>query len=34
MLYRLLVRQPATPEFLDSLVDTVLSGIQGMESQP
>ncbi|MGW3288578.1 TetR/AcrR family transcriptional regulator [Streptomyces sp. NPDC001002] len=29
MLYRLLVRQPATPEFLDSLVDTVLSGIQG-----
>ncbi|MFE2093460.1 TetR/AcrR family transcriptional regulator [Streptomyces sp. NPDC059460] len=30
MLYRLLVRQPATPAFLDSLVDTVLSGIQGM----
>jgi len=29
MLYRLLVRQPATPQFLDSLVDTVLSGIQG-----
>ncbi|WP_405862442.1 TetR/AcrR family transcriptional regulator [Streptomyces sp. NBC_01515] len=30
MLYRLLVRQPATPEFLDSLVDTILCGIQGM----
>ncbi|MFD4555671.1 TetR/AcrR family transcriptional regulator [Streptomyces sp. NPDC058469] len=29
MLYRLLVRQPATPQFLDSLTDTVLSGIQG-----
>ncbi|MEV6537812.1 hypothetical protein [Streptomyces sp. NPDC051665] len=29
MLYRLLVRQLATPQFLDSLTDTVLSGIQG-----
>jgi len=27
MLYRLLVRQPATPEFLDSLIDTVFNGI-------
>ncbi|RDG35999.1 TetR/AcrR family transcriptional regulator [Streptomyces corynorhini] len=29
MLYRLLVRQPATPEFLDSLIDTVFSGTRG-----
>ncbi|MFJ2815327.1 TetR/AcrR family transcriptional regulator [Streptomyces sp. NPDC087294] len=29
MLYRLLVRQPATPHFLDSLIDTVLTGTQG-----
>ena len=28
MLYRLHVRQPATPQFLDSLTDTLLSGMQ------
>ncbi|MFF5566496.1 TetR/AcrR family transcriptional regulator [Streptomyces sp. NPDC012623] len=29
MLYRLLVRQPATPRFLDSLIDTVFGGTAG-----